>query len=129
MTGHYLEILSIQSPFAFGLDSHGRVMFSVNFQTISKGIDSLSAFEEDIIELFGGTIGMDTFVGPSALVPDGDGPYISFIDTSGSSLLETHNGGKYPRPSFQIIVRGLDYRSTREKAIDIWRSLDGIRDI
>jgi hypothetical protein len=77
-----------------------------------------------------GVMGTTLFKGRAAVLPtSGDGPFVQLISTSGNPNLETHNGDKYERPTFQILVRAKTYSSAMTRAVAIWRALDGQRDI
>jgi len=125
----YLEILAIQSPFPFAEDENDRIMFSFNVDVLAAA--PVNEFEEELAKLINnaglGTRGVDVFIGPKAVVPDGDGPYITLLDTGGREPEETHNGGIYERLSAQIVVRGMSYTATRTRAKSIQRVLDGVR--
>lgn len=127
----YIEILAVQRPFPFTTDANGRIVFSVNFTALA--IAPVADFKLEIVKLINnagyGTLGVDIFIGPTAVIPVGDGPYISIIDTGGISPSETHNGGKKESLSFQIIVRAVDYVTAETRSLNIWRTLDGKRNI
>lgn len=125
----YLEILANQSPFQYGEDVNRRVLFSCNFSTV---VASLAPnFELDMATILASTVtlGTNLFIGEQAVIPDGDGPFVSLIVTGGVHPLETHNNDKYPRPSFQLITRGTDYIATRNLAAACFAALDGIHDL
>lgn len=125
----YLWILSVQSPFTIGKDDNGRTMFSVNFE--GNGVSPITDLEREIVKLISdaglGAFGNDTFIGPNATLPTGGGPYVQLISTGGSSPLETHDGKKQERFSFQILVRAISYTAGRTRIMSIWRLLDGFR--
>lgn len=130
----YLSILAVQRPFPIGTDELGRVMFSCNYE--AEAAAPVEDFEQEIVEALIdaderrlATPAEDTFIGRSAAIPKGDGPYVSVIDTGGTSPGETHDGAKYERLSFQIVVRGKNYQTTRDLALEIWRELDGKRNV
>lgn len=131
MSTRYLEIVAIQRPFPFMLDENNRVVFSVNFNAVAAA--PVEKFEEEIVKILSdaalATLGTDTFIGPRATLPTGNGPYIGISDTGGSAPLETQNGDKYERMSVQITVRASDYKTARTRALAVWRELDGKRDV
>jgi len=131
MSGRYLEILSRQRPFPFNIDEHGRVMFSCNYDAMAA--EEIATFEEDIVLLLTPlgltTLGVDTFIGPAAVIPAGVGPFITIIDTGGAFRDETHNGDVYERLSCQIAVRARSFVVARERSLAIWRALSGLRNI
>lgn len=79
-----------------------------------------------IIALSLGTaVGTDIFIGTKAKVPSGpsdDGPYISLVDTGGTSALRRHDG-RYPRPSIQVSVRARQASAARAKAAALHAAL------
>lgn len=131
MSSRYLQILSIGRPFPFNLDETGRQMFSCNYEATAAA--PVGALEEEIVGYLASgslaSLGVDTFIGQAAIIPSGAGPWIQIIDTGGYSPMETHNGDKYERLGFQIVVRGADWEAARERALAIWRALDGQRNI
>lgn len=131
MSTRYLEILAAQRPFPAYVDENGRVAFSINFEC--EAAAPVGDFEREIVKLLSNaglaTLGTDTFIGPDAVFPDGDGPFISLTDTGGSSPIETHDEQKYERLSIQVVVRAEDYEAARGRALAIWRELDGKRNV
>jgi hypothetical protein len=128
----YLSIVSIQRPFDIGPDSNNRPQVSCNYEC--HGAGPLTAFEDEILKLIVnaglGVQGTTLFKGRAAVLPaSGDGPFVQLISTSGNPNLETHNGDKYERPTFQILVRAKTYSAATSRAVAIWRALDGQRDI
>jgi hypothetical protein len=130
MATRYLEILARQRPFPFDVDDNDRVLFSCNYDALAAA--PVTAFEDEIMKLISnaglGTFGVDSFIGPDAVVPTGDGPYINIIDTGGLDPMETHNGSTYERLSVQIVVRATNFTAARTRALAVWRTLDGVRD-
>ena len=135
----YLEVLATQRPFPISVDDNERSMFSVNFTAESNGF--AADWERDVIRMLlagGVTLAYtfpdgdrrvdDTFIGPAAFIPTGDGPYVSIIDTGGSDPIETHNNDIREQLSVQILVRGKAYFDARDLILECWRALDGIRD-
>lgn len=133
----YVEILAIQRPFPFNSDENRRVMFSVNFRALAAA--PVEQWDEEIVKVLidaGASTGLrhpttnptgDAFSGPTAILPSTAGPFISLIDTGGTAPLETHNSDRYERLSVQIVVRALDYKAARTRALAVWRALDGLR--
>ena len=129
----YLQILSVQRPFPFGVDSSTppRVQFSLNFEAVSQG--AVTDWEQEIVQFLEdaslSTPGTDTFIGPLTPLPEGDGPYIRILDTGGSSPDVTHDGGVYENLSCQIVVTAKSYTAGRTRALAIRRELDGKYDV
>src|SRR5688500_12356075 len=107
MATRYIEILAVQRPFPIGSDDSNRALFSFNFDALADS--PVSQWEEGIAEILStarlSTLNVDTFIGPLSVLPTGNGPYISIIDTGGREPLETHDGIKCERLSVQILVR------------------------
>lgn len=139
MSIRFVEIVADQRPFPYGVDEHSRTLFSSNYRAtavaptwiVSGAVQT--SFEESIVSILAGqglaTSGVDTFIGPRAEIPATAGPFVSIIDTGGIDTLETHDGARYDRLSFQIIVRGTNYATARGRALSIWSALDGTRNV
>lgn len=129
VSAFYLQILSVQEPFAIGFDVKDRNMFSVNFRGKASG--TLSQLEDDIIAILqdDGLVvsNVTAHAGPRAKIPDGDGPFILVKSTGGVSPDETHNGVKTRNFSFQIVVYAKSWTAGMGKANVIWQALDGRR--
>lgn len=127
----FIEILAVQDPFSVGLDSQDRNIFSMNFQCKTAGLKS--KFEESVIKILSDaglcSLGTTAFIGPSAIIPDGDGPFTLLISTGGYSPEESKDGYIMQNPSFQILVYGKNYQTARDKADSIWQELHGVRDL
>lgn len=125
----YLEIVADQDPFPAGVDTNSRTMFACNYSCMAA--NPVAKFEEEIARILFDAgllvLGTNCWIGPDARVPAGDGPFITLINTGGTSPIETHNGDKYRRMSIQIVVRALTYQVARTRARAIWDELDGKR--
>lgn len=68
------------------------------------------------------------FLGSHAKIPDGDGPFISLIETGGMAPTRIHNvaTAHTQRPTAQIMVRASKYNVARAKAKAAYDALDGI---
>ena len=88
-------------------------------------LDELAA---RLVSLGIGTIGASIFLGSKAIIPVGDGPFITLTETGGSAPTRIHN--KNPvntqRPTAQIAVRAKSYLVARQKAKDAYAALDGV---
>lgn len=133
MPTYYLEILSTSPPFPIEVDGNGRTIFSCNFTAVARA--PVTDFKNEIMSLitdasqgtrWNGASG-DMFVGRYAKIPDGDGPYVTFVESAGFAPLETHNGDSYERRGFQILVTAAVYSAAETRANAIWRTLDGVR--
>lgn len=119
----YLWIVAEQRPFPFDLDEKGRTMFSFNITAQARG--QVAKWADEIVKILVGagvgtygTMSDTIFIGPAAHIPDGDGPYISVIDTSAQAPDETHNNDFYDNLGAQIIVRALDSEVGETKALE-----------
>jgi hypothetical protein len=79
---------------------------------VSKGVGVLSA---------------NIFMGSSAVIPDGDGPFLTVTETGGSAPTRIHNvpGAHTQRPTAQIAVRAKRYNVARAMAKAAYLALDG----
>lgn len=75
-----------------------------------------------------GTFGSNLFLGSGALIPQGDGPYISITETGGTGPTRIHNqsAANTQRPTAQICVRAKSYAVARAKAKVVYLALDGV---
>lgn len=75
-----------------------------------------------------GVYGTSLFLGSKAVIPDGNGPYISLIETGGSGPTRIHNqgAGNTQRPTVQVVVRAKSYLDARTKAKAAYLALDGV---
>lgn len=61
-----------------------------------------------------GVYGVDIFASSRAVLPAGEGPFLTVIETGGTSPEHTHNSvlaPAYQRPSAEIIVRGATFET------------------
>lgn len=127
----FIQIIAQQNPFTIGLDAQKRNMFSMNFQCKTAGL--MAKFEECIIKILSDaalcTFNVNCFSGPTSVIPDGDGPFTLLINTGGYAPEESKDDYILQNPSFQILIYGMNYVTTRDKADQIWRELHGKRDL
>lgn len=128
----YREILAVQSPFDIGSDESKRKMSSVNFDVVANA--PVTDFVREIGKLINdaglGTFATDMFIGTEAILPKGNGPFVTIINTGGESPESIHNsasGHAYENLSFQIVVRARTYDDAETRALAVWRVLDGVR--
>lgn len=132
--GTYISLTAIQPPFDIGIDAANRQMFSQNF--IARTAGDPAFLLEDMVSLLTlaglGSFGISLFIGGQGLTfpsnPDGtagDGPYIQLIRTGGAGTGITHEGGRYPTLTFQVITRGISYLVTEAQANAAFLTLDG----
>jgi len=72
-----------------------------------------------------GTIGGDILMGSKAVVPTGDGPYLSLTETGGGGSKRTHRGTPVAQPTVQILSRAKMYNVARAKLMLAWNALGG----
>lgn len=129
----YLEIDMVQEPFDNGIDPSGRarVVFNINVKKTYS-----NTFLEEITKILTdagvGTYNTDIFDTSKANIPDGDGPYLSIVETGGTSPERTQNSvltPAYPQPSAQITVRATDYVDARAMARAAYNALAPIRNV
>jgi len=74
-----------------------------------------------------GTLNVNIFRSSAALIPAGDGPFITIIDTGGSGPSRVHNSVRSTqRPTAQIMTRASKYETAYVKARAAYTALDGI---
>lgn len=125
---YYIQILARQSPFEYGKDPLGRVLFSCNYDC--RAVYPVGNFINGMVSLLSdnglGVGGSNLFYGPQVEVPSGEGPYITLKQTGGFAPDESHNT-KYENLGLQVIVVASDYDLGDTKAKSIHRFLDGKR--
>jgi hypothetical protein len=72
-----------------------------------------------------GTIGASIFLGSKAVIPAGDGPYLSLTETGGTGSERTHNGVAVAKPGAQILSRAKSYVVARARLKLAWDALGG----
>lgn len=75
-----------------------------------------------------GVHGSNIFLGSGAVIPTGDGPYLSLTETGGSAPTRVHNypGAHTQRPTAQVLVRAKSYSTALTMARAAYVALDGI---
>ena len=75
-----------------------------------------------------GVLNTTLFLSSKAVIPPGDGPYITLMETGGLAPLRVQNqpSAAALRPSAQIVVRATAYPDARAKAQAAYASLDGV---
>lgn len=72
-----------------------------------------------------GTFGTDIFAGSGAVIPPGDGPYLSLTETGGSAPNVTHNDTATENPTMQLSSRANTSVSARSKLKLAYDALGG----
>lgn len=125
---YYIHILARQSPFEYGKDPLGRVLFSCNYDCRAR--HPVTSFIHEMVKLLVdnglGVSGSTLFVGPQVNIPSGDGPYITLKQTGGFAPDESHDT-KFLNLGLQTIITSLDYDLGDVKAKSIHSLLDGKR--
>lgn len=75
-----------------------------------------------------GTKGSNIFLGPRAVIPSGEGPYLSLTATGGSAPTRIHNKdtANTQRPTAQVAVRAKKYNIALAMANAAYIALDGV---
>lgn len=128
----YIEILAVDRPFTFDVDDNDRQMWSLNLEAKSHG--DVEEWEEDLVRIAQDAgvplvLNTNAFIGSRSVLPPDDGPLVTVIDSGGIAPEETHDGSRFENLSAQIVTRGKDFVSTRERALAVWRALDGTRNV
>jgi len=90
-------------------------------------------FCEDLATLFAeqGVVATenDVFIGLSALMPDGDGPYLVVVETSGTGpeYRQDVAGPSMEMPGAQVVARGMDRAGARALAWSAWTAASQVR--
>lgn len=119
----------MQEPFDLALDTEGRaqVAFNVEADKAPSG-----TFVEEIVDLLVaavvGTYGSNIFATAKAIIPVGDGPFLSIIETGGSPPGYIHNLATpaYQYPSAQVLVRASTYAAARTMARAAYNALASV---
>jgi len=127
----YREIEMVQEPFDGELDPSGRTTIQFNIDAIKR---SSNTFLEEIVKILVdagvGVYGTSIFDTSKAVIPEGGGPYLQIVETSGFPPERTQNDVStpaYPQPSAQITVRATDYTVARTMARAAYNALAPIR--
>lgn len=75
-----------------------------------------------------GVLGTDIFLTSRAVLPTGEGPYLTVTETGGSGPTRTQNqaGAATQRPTAQVMVRAKTYPVARTMAAAAYTALDGV---
>jgi hypothetical protein len=90
-------------------------------------------FCEDLATLFAEqavvALDGDVFIGLSAVIPDGDGPYLIVVETSGTGpeYRQDVAGPSMEMPGAQVVARGLDRAAARSLAWAAWVAASRVR--
>jgi hypothetical protein len=74
-----------------------------------------------------GVLGESIFKSSSAVIPAGDGPYMTVAETGGTAPLRTQEGARLlQRPGAQILVVAKAHAVSREMSRQAYAVLDGV---
>src|SRR5678815_749340 len=81
-----------------------------------------------LVALSVGVRGTNIVLGSKGVIPAGDGPILTMIETGGTGPLRIHNktATHVSRPTVQVVVRGKNYAATRTMAVNAYNALDGV---
>ena len=87
------------------------------------------AFVDEIIEQLVregvGRVGSTILTGTGAVIPRGDGPFLSLVETGGTTSAKTHNNTATGRPTLQLKARASDQRQARAMLKAAYNALGG----
>lgn len=122
----FLQVADLQEPFDLGPDPSGRARYAFNIVVTKTASDT---FDDELVAVLQnasvGTLNSNIFVGRSADIPTGDGPYLSIIETGGYAGLRIHDQRRpaYPRPGAQIVARATSPVAARTMARAAYNAL------
>src|SRR5712691_3756634 len=85
----------------------------------------LSEMKDTLVAASVGTFGTNLFIGSSAIIPTGDGPYLSLIETGGSGAARSQNGTPIEQPSAQLSARARQPLAARTMLVAAYVALGG----
>jgi len=85
----------------------------------------LSEMKDQLVASSVGTFGTTIFIGSSAIIPIGDGPYLSLIETGGTGAVRSQNGTPLEQPSAQLSARAKQPLAARTMLIAAYTALGG----
>jgi len=130
----YLEMLGPR-PFENGVDENNRIQFTMNFEAMAAGPVGQWAYDLQKILADAGlstispAASRDTWIGPSATLATGDGPYIRINETGAAQSEETHNADEYEMLSAQITVSAKSRTVVETRALAVWRAINRSRGV
>lgn len=72
-----------------------------------------------------GTYGTSIFIGAKAVIPAGDGSYLTLVETGGSGSAKTQNNTATERPTLQAVARAKDVAVARAMLAAFYNALGG----
>lgn len=128
----YREVNALQEPFPDHHVDKKRIMFQFNIAAVKEPSDT---FEEELAKRIADntslTRDLDIFIGPKAVIPAGDGPYLVLNTTGGSgpSWIHNLNTPHMKNPAIQITVIALDYDVAKIAAHRAYDTLVAVRNV
>jgi len=127
MPTRFLRITCLQDePIDIGTKDSGRGMFAFNVLTHKV---ASATYEKELVRVIQtaalGTWGTDLFDSSSAVIPDGDGPYVSVRSTGGAAGLQVQEEArpKYHRATAQIVVQARISEVAKARAVAVHDAL------
>jgi hypothetical protein len=124
----YVEILVANGPTEFGADERDRRLLSVNIVARARG--PIADWTGDIMKILDAagvaTPGTDCWTG-GPKVPDGNGPYISVINSGGFGSDFCQQDEELENLSAQVIIRAASPEVARVRATAVKDALKNIR--
>src|SRR5688500_11269425 len=103
-------------PQDLGNDSAGRVALRFNFMVTKEPSATTEDEVKKLLVAAGvGVFGTNIFIGSTAVLPTGAGPYLLLLDTGGPSGIYQHNEAKpaYSRATFSLTVYAKSFVAAR----------------
>lgn len=72
-----------------------------------------------------GVYGTNIFIGSKAVIPSGNGPYLTLVETGGSGSAKTQNSTATERPTLQIVARASTSAAARTMLAAAYAALGG----
>lgn len=117
-----------------GLDGTGRAQLFFNVIVVRRPsgvfIEELIKVLEDASVGTSTGAGANIFGGTDAVIPDGDGPFLSIIESGGPPPRRTHNEptiSSYPQNAARIAVIAGTYAAARTMANAAYAALNAVR--
>lgn len=130
----FVQIRMLQSePFPMAADSQGRAQFAFNvlaekMPSADTELDLVNRLVSQSVGVFEGS-DRTIFKGLQAVLPNGDGPYLTVKSSGGAGPLQVQNrtgDQAYRRPTLQIVVCGKSVAATRAKAQAAYNALASV---
>lgn len=128
----YLDIRDQQPPFDSGvLDGQSRALWTFNIVATKQPSSTFLLELVEVLVLAGvGVYGTNIFISSKAVIPPGNGPYLSIVATGGLDGIRIQNdvsGPAYERPSAQIVVRAQSAAAAEAMSRAAYAALVGVR--